>query len=350
MVSGTARPSRVRVAARPRLAARLLWSPAMLLFLLGCVDPPQPLPAEVAAQSVDRAALPPLYQELYDYAFLPEVQSREQRVRLLIWLRHLRFDRYQLGLLQELQGRFDRERQELETSQRALVETHEPKVGAVYDELWAALNRGAGEEELARIGAGLEAVRLREGDLLDLRARSVRALLEAEQPFLQTLRPEQEALFTDAIFLLRHRLDPYANPGDFKSLVGTIYQAGDFGTLTRPTFDPGADHLDIGGLWSEEPQDRAGAHFPNARREVILYMVLLEPTLPEAITAALTLRSAEGEGSEGAAGGAPGGEGGGVPGGGPVGAPAGAVGDGGAPAGGAGAPGAAGDGAAGSPG
>jgi hypothetical protein len=263
---------------------------AMLWLTLACVDPPQPLPAEAAAAAVDRAALPPLYQELYDYAFLPAIQDKEQRVRLLIWMRHIRLDRYQLGLLQELHARFTKERTELEARQAAIVAEHEPKAGAVYDELWAAMGRGADDAELARIGEGLSAVKVREADLLDLRARSVRALIEAEQPFLKTLRPDQEALFTDATFLLRHRLDPYANPGDFKALVGTIYQAGDFGTLTKPTFDPAEDHLDIGGLWSEEPQDRAGTRFPEARREVILYMVLLEPALPEALTAALALR------------------------------------------------------------
>lgn len=271
----------------------------LLALLLGCAPAPMPLPSEEAA-ALDRSAEPPLYRRLYDYAFLPKVQLREQRVRLLIWLRHMEFTRYQLGLLSELAARTAREREEVEKVAAGLVREHEPAVGAVYDQLWDAMLAGASEDELAKIGDGLEAARLREADLLELRARSVRALIEAQQPLLRTLTPKQEALFADATFLLRHRLDPYANPGDFRALIGTIYYAGDFGMLTKPTFDPNEDHLNIGGLWSEAPEELAGPHFPDARREVVLYMVLLEPALPEAIDAATKLRVASGAAEPGA--------------------------------------------------
>jgi hypothetical protein len=268
---------------------------ALLLLLWACAPDPMPLPSEAVTEAaVDRSLEPPLYRKLYDYAFLPQVQLREQRVRLLIWLRHMEFNRYQLGLLTELAARTERERVEVEKVERGLVDEHEPAVGAVYDQLWDAMARGASEDELATIGTGLDAVRLREADLLELRARSVRALLDAQTPFLKTLTPKQEALFADATFLLRHRLDPYANPGDFRALIGTIYYAGDFGSLEKTTFDPNEDHLNIGGLWSEEPQDVAGAHFPDARREVVLYMVLLEPALPEALDAAVKMRAQAG--------------------------------------------------------
>jgi hypothetical protein len=262
-----------------------------LLLVVACAPAPMALPSEVEA-GVDRDAEPALYRKLYDYAFLPQVQYSEQRVRLALWLRHMDFQRHQLGLLSELAARTTREREEVERVAAGIAEEHEPAIGAVYDQLWEGMKANASEDELARIGQGLDAVRTRESDLLDLRARSVRALMEAQQPFLKTLTPRQEALFADATFLLRHRLDPYANPGDFRALIGTIYYAGDFGMLTKPTFDPNEDHLNIGGLWSEEPQELAGPHFPDARREVVLYMVLLEPALPEAIGLASQLRAA----------------------------------------------------------
>lgn len=260
--------------------------PWVLLLLAACAPEPMALPAEAAAEAaVDRTALPPLYRRLYDYAFLPEVQRSEQRVRLRIWLHYMEFDRYQLGLLQELHGRTLRERQEVETRMREMVAAHEPGVRQVYDDLWAALDRGAPEAELATIGERLDVTRAREAELLELRARSVRTLFEAQKPFLGTMSPTQDARFADAVFALRHRLDPYANPGDFKELVGTVYVAGEFGTLSKTTFDPNEDHLNIGGLWSDQPVEVAGAHFPDARREVILYMVCLEPALGEAIAA-----------------------------------------------------------------
>ncbi len=263
-----------------------------VVFGAGCAPEALPVPTEVAIEAqLDRSAQPPLYRHLYDYAFLPEVQDKEQRVRLLIWLRYLELSRYQLGLFQELQTRTEAERRAVEERQQEILLAHEPAIGATYDQLWEAMNQGASEDDLARIGAGLGDARAREAELLDLRARSIRALLDAQQTFLRTLTPAQEAMFADATFLLRHRLDPYANPGDFNALIGSVYVAGQFGALTRPTFDPNEDHLNIGGLWSENPARVAGAYFPNARREVVLYLVLLEPMLPEALAAAVKLRA-----------------------------------------------------------
>lgn len=260
----------------------------LLALLLACAPTPMKLPteAEVAA-APERDDDAPLYRKLYSFGFLPETQSAEQRVRLRIWLRHLDFDRYQLELLQELAARVDRERREVEARQREIVGSYEPQVAGVYQQLWTALDADASKEELAKIGDGLDIIHQREQELLELRGRSVRTVFEIEAPFLQTLTPKQETKFSDSLFLLRHRLDPYANPGDFKALVGSVYVAGEFGTLSKTTFDPDEDHLNIGGLWSEKPETLTGPFFPDARREVLLYMVLLEPTLPDAINAEL---------------------------------------------------------------
>ncbi len=261
-----------------------LWS--MLLTLSACVPDPLPLPTEAAAEAVrDRSADPPLYRKLYDYGFLPETQRAEQRVRLRIWLHYMDFDRYQIGLLEELAARTAREQAEVAERQKQIVSQHEPTVTATYDEIWAALDRGAPAAELDALADRLDGTRTREAELLELRARSVRTLFDAQTTFLGTLTPTQDALFADAIWLLRHRLDPYANPGDFNTIVGPVFVAGQFGTLSRTTFDPNEDHLNIGGLWSDKPAALAGPHFPDARREVILYMVALEPALPEALAA-----------------------------------------------------------------
>ncbi len=270
-------------------------APLVLVLLTGCALPPEPPPSAAAAVAdLDRAAEPPLYRKLYDYAFLPEVQEREQRVRLRIFLRHLDFDLYQLGLLEELHALVGRERAGVAARQAEIVAAHEPEVAKVYDALWAGMDAGQTDAELAVVAEQLDAVGRRESELLELRAASVRAVLDHEQTFLGTLTQRQDVLFADAIFALRHRLDPYANPGDFHELVGTVYVAGEFGTLTRPTYDPAEDHLNIGGLWSPEPEKLAGPYFQDARREIILYMLLLEPAFPEALAAVKAERLASG--------------------------------------------------------
>jgi hypothetical protein len=133
----------------------------------------------------------------------------------------------------------------------------------------------------------------REEDLMKLRSQGVRTVFDLEQPWLAGLTPRQEILLTDAIFFLRHRLDPYATPGDFQTLVGTIFIAGDWGTLTRGTWDREKDHLNLGGLWSDVAlENLQGPVFNNLRRELVLYMMLLEPALPEAIAAARAIPEA----------------------------------------------------------
>lgn len=234
---------------------------------------------------MDRSSAPALYRKLYDYAFLPAAQYSEQRVRLRIWLHYMQFNRYQYGLLDELSSKTKREFADVERRQHEIIDQREPEVAAVYDELWAAMDRGATEAELSALAAKLDTVHVREAELLELRSRSVRALFDAQEPFLRSLTPQQEIWFSDAIFALRNRLDPYANPGDFNALVGSVYVAGEFGSLSRTTFDPNEDHLNIGGLWSENPEKLTGPYFQNARRDVILYMLLLEPAFGEALTA-----------------------------------------------------------------
>jgi hypothetical protein len=260
----------------------------LLLFgALGCSLPPEPPPSQAAVEAaVDRESLPPLYRKLYDYAFLPAAQDAEQRVRLRVFLRALDFDLYQLGLLEELHGFARREFTAVAARNVEITGSYEPELARVHAELWAAMDRGASDEELGRIGAQLDGVKRRETELLELRATSVRTVLDQERTFLGTLTPKQDIMFADAIFALRHRLDPWANAGDFRELVGSVYVAGEFGTLIRPTYDPDEDHLNIGGLWSAEPEKLAGPYFQDARREVILYMLLLEPTFPEALAAA----------------------------------------------------------------
>ena len=312
---------------------------ALLSFSLisGGLADPDSLPTQVHVagvnKQIDRTEEPPLYQMLYDYAFLPEVQHAEQRVRILIWLNRLGLSDYQLAKLKELAEWVEIERQRIEVLQSEIVKNYEPRLLKIYSDLWDGLRMGLALDDpllqeragtpTERPPEGVESQKIsaedlksadgksradmleesaqkllvqklqsaREKELFELRMQGINAVLDKGREWLATLKPQQEIPLPDSVFFLRHRLDPYANPGDFNALVGRIYVRGVWGTLTRGSagFDPDRDHLNLGGLWSESALDELdGPVFNDARREILLYMILLEPALPEAVDAART--------------------------------------------------------------
>lgn len=266
----------------PALLALACWA--------GCVPEPKSLPTEMAIAELPRNEQPPLYQLLYDTPALPGSQTRQQRVRILIWLRHMELDAAQLSRLEELRSLTDSRRARIADAEAEAAHRWEPQENALYDRIWQALESGK-EVDDTTLGDITEAFRElraggeRERELLKLRLQGIRALLEAQGTFLNTLNPRQEALLADAVFFLRNRLDPVGNPGDFRALVGTIYDPGQYAVLTRGNSDWARAPLNIGALWADEPPLEGGA-LHEARREVLLYLVLLESGLGDAIRVA----------------------------------------------------------------
>lgn len=270
---------------------------AALLVLCSCTPEPRPLPTEKAIETIDRAQQPPLYQLLYDVPALPSFGERQQRVRILIWLRHLSLNESQLGRLEELRVLANDRRSRIQQAEEDAAERWESEETKIYDRIWEHLNQGTAVDakgmaefthELKEMRSGGE----RERELLKLRLQGIRTVFEAQREFLQMLTPRQEALLADAVFFLRNRLDPVGNPGDFRALVGTIYDPGQYAVLTRGSSDWSRAPLNIGGLWSDEPPVEGGV-LHEARREVLLFLILLEPALGEAISAARQLETAE---------------------------------------------------------
>jgi hypothetical protein len=282
-----------------------LLTTSLLLALTACVADPDPLPTEVLVASadarIDRSSEPALYQMLYDYAFLPEVQYAEQRVRLLIWLKRMELTPYQLNSMLDLAEWVTEERSRIEDRQSEILNNFEPRLLPVYNELWRQLSSGAelDNADMEDAASALLSERVqhaRQDELLALRAEGVNNIINRVITWLQELSPAQEIPLTDSLFLLRHRLDPYANPGDFSSIIGSVFVAGDWGTLTRGVggYTTNRDHLNIGGLWTEAAMESLqGPVFNDARREIVTYMVLLEPSLPEAIQAMLSMNVEE---------------------------------------------------------
>jgi hypothetical protein len=269
-----------------------------LLITLGCRAVPAELPTEDrvrALEALDAETVPPLYQYMYDSAFLPEVQASEQRARILVWLRYAQLNEHQLQLMLQLHERAATLSSRLEASQQRIIERYEPQLGPIYDEIFRLLSEGA-ELDDPRLGQLAQTLRetrtqkLRDDELLAIRMQSIRALLDEEQELLRTLGPEQEARFPELIFALRHQLDMAANSGDFKVMVGSLYSVGDPTLLLRGDFEPTREHLDIGSLWADEDKSElSGPVLHQARRELLLYLLLQEPALPDAVRAALQL-------------------------------------------------------------
>jgi len=276
---------------------------APLLALFACVQASPELPTEervAAIDALDESSTPPLYQYMYDSAFLPDVHRAEQRTRILVWLRHVELYDYQLTMLLGLHERAATLKQRIEAVQQKIIEQYEPQLVPAYDELFELLRAGAAVddprvEELAVGLAAQASAQARYEELLAIRLQSVRALLDEEQEFLRTLSPQQEALFPDAVFVLRRDLDLASNSGDFKALVGSLFSEGDPTLLLRGDFEATREPLDIGGLWSDQAKDEIKAPvLHEARRELLLYLLLQEPALPEAVQAALDASAATG--------------------------------------------------------
>jgi len=269
---------------------------ALALGLTACAVEPLPLPAAeavTAAEAAAPAAGPPLYQLLYEAPGAPAPSAQEQRVRLLIWLRHLSFTVDQLDRLAALRVQVAERRARLLAAEARRAAEARAQAAPAWDALWATLadGRPLDAPEHAAAVAALAAHRAggaHEKALVTLRLDGVRGMLDAQSEFLRSLSPQQEAQFADALFLLRHRLDPLAQPGDFEAIVGTLYDPGQYGVLIRGADAPARAPLDIGALWSDSP-GLDGHALHSARREVLLFLLLLEPGLDEAVVAARAL-------------------------------------------------------------
>ena len=93
-----------------------------------------------------------------------------------------------------------------------------------------------------------------ESQNLDVRLETIKSILDAEDDFLRSLSPEQESTIVDALYFLRHKLDPIGNPKDFSLLIGNTFEPGQYAILLKGTSELAQQSGNIGGLWSDEPE------------------------------------------------------------------------------------------------
>lgn len=266
---------------------------ALLTFYgMGCSTEPTPMPTEELVAAVPE--LNPAYQLIYETQSMTSVDANQQRVRILLWLKRMNCNISQLQKLEDL-----RIVAQEKILQLKAIETQKHKVSQetytpLFNQLWDLMRTGVelDDPQVQQIVTALQESRVIEKDNPSLNARleTIKSIIEAEETFLRSLSPEQESTIVDALYFLRHHLDPIGNPTDFSLLIGNTFEPGQYAILLKGTSKLAQQSGNIGGLWSDQPE-LTGRVLHEAKREVVLYLTLLEPSLEEAIRAAMTLQT-----------------------------------------------------------
>ena len=261
-------------------------------LFLSCSNEPQTLPTEKQLEPTQADPPPVAYQLLYDSPGLPKPTEELQRLKILLWIQRMNLRTNQLNRLESLRQEVVERQKKIDSIEREesqkIVDLEKP----IYNALWDLLKSGQTIDENNEQISQLQEIRQssnRDKDLLSMRVEGIRSILDGQQEFMRTLTPNQEQVIPDALFFLRHHLDPIANPKDFSILVGTTYEPGQYAVLTRGTDKIARQTMNIGGLWSDNAE-LTGKDLHEARREVLIYLILLEPGLEEAIRTAIELR------------------------------------------------------------
>ena len=96
-----------------------------------------------------------------------------------------------------------------------ITDEENPLFQSIWEQLKAG--NGIGSEGIDEAIEQLQALRERtpRTDIITRRIEAIQSIMSSQQSFLSTLTPEQELVIVDALFFLRHKLDPVANPEDF---------------------------------------------------------------------------------------------------------------------------------------
>ena len=263
-------------------------------FLLSCISSVEEFPtkkqiqdanSEIEVDTTTQEKQSPLYQLLYDSH--PQPTQEQQRVRIFLWLKTLELTTSQIRRLEVLRQDVISRQKNIEEMEKKIVQDFIEQEQPIYNRFWDALQNDQNIEEMNEDIEKLQNIRNQhqnntQKDLLSLRLQSIREILEKTSAFLRTMTPKQEQKIVEALFFLRHKLDPVGNPQDFSALIGNTYEPGQYAVLTRGTGKLAQQSLYFGGLWSDD-DETAGQKLHEARREVILYFVLLEPATSESL-------------------------------------------------------------------
>lgn len=275
--------------------SKWLYNTTMLGIVLSgiaCQTDPTPMPTEeLITQTVE---LDPVYQIIYDTHSVKTPDSNQQRVRILLWLNRMNCNISQLQKLDDLRTLATEKYLALQEIELREAQKSQELYTPLFNQLWDSMRTGSDlsdpqiQEAVQNFQANVELEK--ESPSLDIRLETIKSILDAEEDFLRSLSPEQESTIVDALYFLRYKLDPIGNPKDFSLLIGNTFEPGQYAILLKGTSELAQQSGNIGGLWSDQPE-LTGRVLHEAKREVVLYLILLEPALEEAIRAAIALQT-----------------------------------------------------------
>ena len=265
---------------------------SITLLGIACGVEPTPMPTEeLVAKTTE---LDPTYQLIYDTHAIKTPDSNQQRVRILLWLKRMNCNISQLQKLDDLRKIALEKYSTLQDIETQEAQQAQELYTPFFNQMWDSLRTGAelSDSEVQEVVDRFQSTvaTQKESPSLDVRLETIKSILDAEEEFLRSLSPEQESTIVDALYFLRYKLDPIGNPKDFSLLIGNTFEPGQYAILLKGTSDLAQQSGNIGGLWSDQPE-LTGRVLHEAKREVVLYLILLEPALEEAIRAAIALQN-----------------------------------------------------------
>ena len=283
----------------------LLWGIGSALSVVGCrVDADdfkhtmvleKPWQPDVSAPEGDTPEETRLYQLLYAGEHGAEAHALGQRVRMKAWLRTVHLSDAELMelamLAVEVRKQVAADRADLAGLAAREVEVLQP----IYARLEAALlQAGTTNAELEALA--LELAESREAlygdhEIQAARRDRIRELIRLSAVFLAKLTHEQRLQLNSCRFVLNEHAAPLTNPGSYASLVGMIWDRGDFSALQTGE-DHGADGpLDLGGLWAlEHLRAPPSGYMVDSARAGMMLLVLMDPAFIPVISDILTTR------------------------------------------------------------
>ncbi|HCH65100.1 MAG: hypothetical protein CL927_16625 [Deltaproteobacteria bacterium] len=255
----------------------------------------KPWKPDASAPSGDSEPETRLYQLLYTGEHGDTAHALGQKVRMTAWLRTVNLADAQLVSLTELGLTVQAEIEADRTARAALAEREAEVLRPIYTQIEAALNHPTTTNgDLDALAGELSRVRRTlYGDSEPQKEHRdrVRGLIKAVTAWLGTVNREQRMQLNSCRFVLNEHASPLTNPGSYASLVGMIWDRGDFSALQSGNEDNADGPLDLGGLWAlEHLRAPPSGYMVDSARAGMLTLALMDPAFLPAAEASLTAR------------------------------------------------------------